>query len=124
MRLYHSSNTDFEIIDLSRSKPNKDFGRAFYVSENPDEIAPVGRAKVILQGGEFTMLSYDFDESLLVDGSLKVLSFKGYTKEWAEFIFANRDFTQDSHHDYDIVYGPIANDNVGEQKAIDCLKKV
>ena len=108
MRLYHSSNTDFEIIDLSRSKPNKDFGRA----------------KVILQGGEFTMLSYDFDESLLVDGSLKVLSFKGYTKEWAEFIFANRDFTQDSHHDYDIVYGPIANDNVGEQKAIDCLKKV
>ena len=124
MRLYHSSNTDFEIIDLSRSKPNKDFGRAFYVSENPDEIAPVGRAKVILQGGEFTMLSYDFDESLLVDGSLKVLSFKGYTKEWAEFIFANRDFTQDFHHDNDVVYGPIANDNVGEQKAIDCLKKV
>ena len=31
MRLYHSSNTDFEVIDLSRSKPNKDFGRAFYI---------------------------------------------------------------------------------------------
>ena len=115
MRLYHSSNTYFEAIDLSRSKPNKDFGRAFYVSENSDEIAPVGRAKVILQGGELTMLSYDFDESLLTDGSLKVLRFNGYTKEWAEFIFANRDFTQDFHHDYDVVYGPIANDNVGEQ---------
>ena len=124
MRLYHSSNTDFEVIDLSSSKPNKDFGRAFYVSENSDEIAPVGRAKVILQGGEFTMLSYDFDGSLLTDGSLKALRFNGYTKEWAEFVFANRDFTQDFHHDYDVVYGPIANDNVGEQKAIDCLKKV
>ena len=115
MRLYHSSNTDFDVIYLSASKPNKDFGRAFYVSENPDEIAPVGRAKVLLRGGEYTMLSYNFDESLLTDGFLKVLRFEGYSREWAEFIFANRDFTQDFHHDYDVVYGPIANDNVGEQ---------
>lgn len=35
--------------------------------------------------------------------------------EWAEFIFANRDFKQEYRHDYDIVYGPNANDNVGEQ---------
>lgn len=33
MKLYHSSNCGFQIIDLEASKPNKDFGKAFYVSE-------------------------------------------------------------------------------------------
>ena len=44
MRLYHCSNMDFDVIDLSKSKPNKDFGRAFYLSANPREIEPVGKA--------------------------------------------------------------------------------
>lgn len=52
MKLYHCSNMDFDKIDLSKSKPNKDFGRAFYLSEHADEIKPVGKAKVLLHGGE------------------------------------------------------------------------
>ena len=115
MKLYHSTNVTFDVVDLAKSKPNKDFGRAFYVSANASEIEPVGRAKVILHGGDLNMLVYEFDESRLTDGSLKVLRFEGYTSDWAEFIFANRDFRQDFHHDFDVVYGPIANDNVGEQ---------
>ena len=104
MKLYHCSNMDFDKIDLSKSKPNKDFGRAFYLSEHADEIKPVGKAKVLLHGGEFTMLEYEFDEKLLSDGTLMVLRF-----------VANRDFKQNFSHNYDVVYGPIANDNVGEQ---------
>ena len=61
------------------------------------------------------MLEYEFDEKLLSDGTLRVLRFDAYTSEWAEFIFANRDFKQNFSHNYDVVYGPIANDNVGEQ---------
>jgi len=30
MILYHGSNIAIETIDLSKSKPNKDFGKAFY----------------------------------------------------------------------------------------------
>jgi len=115
MKLYHSSNVSFDEIDLAKSKPNKDFGRAFYVSANPYEIEPVGKAKVLLEGGVLTMMEFDFDESLLTDGSLKFKRFDSYSLEWAEFIFANRDFNQSFNHDYDVVYGPIANDNVGEQ---------
>ncbi|MBD9168793.1 MAG: DUF3990 domain-containing protein [Parabacteroides johnsonii] len=33
MKLYHGTNKDFDRIDLSKSKPNKDFGRGFYLSE-------------------------------------------------------------------------------------------
>jgi hypothetical protein len=29
MRLYHGSTIDIQSVDLAKSKPNKDFGRAF-----------------------------------------------------------------------------------------------
>ena len=37
MRLYHGSNTAFKEIDLDVCRPNKDFGRGFYLS--PDRLA-------------------------------------------------------------------------------------
>ena len=32
MMLYHGTNVEFDKIDLLKSKPNKDFGRGFYLS--------------------------------------------------------------------------------------------
>ena len=32
MKLYHGTNTDFNHIDIDKSKPNNDFGRGFYLS--------------------------------------------------------------------------------------------
>lgn len=37
MILYHGSNLDIEEIDLEKSKPNKDFGKGFYLSENESQ---------------------------------------------------------------------------------------
>lgn len=37
MILYHGSNTDFGTIDLLKSKPNKDFRRGFYLTEEPTD---------------------------------------------------------------------------------------
>ena len=34
MILYHGTNVEFEFIELSRSKPNKDFGRGFYMLDH------------------------------------------------------------------------------------------
>jgi len=31
MRLYHGSNTAFREVDLAICRPNKDFGRGFYI---------------------------------------------------------------------------------------------
>ena len=55
------------------------------------------------------MSMYDIDESELK--TLKVLSFEGPSDEWIDFVMRNR---QDETfvHDYDIVYGPVANDRV------------
>ena len=52
---------------------------------------------------------YDFDEKYLDD--FNSLLFPEPTEEWAEFVMANRT-NKDFTHDYDIVYGPVANDRV------------
>lgn len=116
MILYHGTNIDFGEIDLLKSKPNKDFGQGFYLSADLSQAEDLAEARVELSGGEPIVLKYDFDESLLTSGDLKVLRFDGYTEEWAYFILANRNNRANKlSHDYDIVIGPIADDRVGRQ---------
>lgn len=114
--LYHGSTVDIEVIDLSKSRPNKDFGRGFYLSADCQQAWRMGEFKAMIEGGEPVMNTFSFDEQLLSSGELKVLTFDGYTREWADFIFMNRNNKESfPMHDYDIVYGPIANDRVGVQ---------
>ena len=116
MKLYHGSTVDIDRIDLSRSRPNKDFGRGFYLSADEQQAMRMAQFKALTEGGHPVMNTYLFDETLMTNGELRVRSFDGYTREWAEFIFQNRNSRDGaSTHDYDIVFGPIANDRVGVQ---------
>ena len=113
MILYHGSNVAIESIDLTKSKRYKDFGRAFYLSEDREQAIKMAEAKTVQFGGEVCVTTFKFDEDCLE--GLSVMSFPRYSREWAEFVYNNRDEQQDFHHDYDIVYGPIANDYIGLQ---------
>lgn len=116
MKLYHGSTEDITKIDLSKSKPNKDFGRGFYLSAEKEQAEKLAEYKAFQFGGEPTLNVFEFDERKLSDSSIEVLKFDGYSKEWADFVFANRNSkTGESIHNYDIVVGPIANDRVGVQ---------
>lgn len=114
MILYHGSNIEIESIDLTLSRPNKDFGKGFYLSENLDQAMNMAEFKVELLGGTPVINKFLFDETEMNRNSLNCLRFPGYTKEWAEFVFNNR-FKVKFHHDYDVVIGPMANDKVGAQ---------
>lgn len=37
MILYHGSNTDIQEIDLSQSRPYKDFGQGFYLTQDKEQ---------------------------------------------------------------------------------------
>ena len=52
---------------------------------------------------------YEFDPQSMQN--YKTLSFGAPTEEWVDFVMANR-MQEDYKHDYDIVYGPVANDHV------------
>lgn len=114
--LYHGSNISIDEIDLLKSRPNKDFGQGFYLSEDRNQAWRMGEFKALTEGGEPVLNTFLFDDQALTSGELRVLTFEGYTREWAEFIFMNRNNpTSVPAYDYDIVYGPIANDRVGVQ---------
>lgn len=115
MKLFHGSNQYIQSIDLSKSKPFKDFGQAFYLSDEITQAQKMAEAKVIQFGGDISITEFDFDKNLLLNNQLNVKIFNSYDKEWAEFIFNNRDENQNFTHSYDIVYGPIADDYIGLQ---------
>lgn len=69
--------------------------------------------KVMIGGGSEEITIFEIEDSSLND--LKVKRFEEYTEEWAEFVYNNRGEKQSFQHDYDLVYGPIANDTVGVQ---------
>ena len=115
MILYHGSNTMINVIDLTKSKRYKDFGQAFYLSAEEEQARKMAIAKVVQFGGEESVTLFDFKEACLSSNDLQVKCFTEYSREWAEFVFNNRDENQDFLHSYDIVYGPIADDYVGLQ---------
>ena len=116
MILYHGSNIEIQKIDLSKSRPNKDFGKAFYLSKEMQQAEEMAAFTVDRFGGKTFITSFEFDETLLNDSQLQVKTFDDYSREWAEFIFSNKDTDSEVNiHNYDIVYGPIANDKVGRQ---------
>ena len=116
MILYHGSNTEVSVIDLQKSKPNKDFGQAFYLSDNMEQAIEMAEFKVSTFGGSCIVNQFECADSILSDKSLNIKTFNDYSDEWAKFVFLNRDANSGTNvHDYDIVYGPIANDRVGRQ---------
>ena len=114
MIIYHGSTVDIERIDLQKSKPNKDFGRAFYLSANYDQALEMAQFKAEFAELPPVVNVYRFDEKLLQD--FKYKRFESYTEEWAHFVYNHRTDPQGrTLHDYDIVFGPIANDTIGAQ---------
>ena len=115
MKLYHGTNKDFDKIDLLKSKPNKDFGRGFYLSADYGQALDMSKVKVEqLETGNPMVQVYEIADNAWED--LRVLRFENYSEEWAKFILLNRNNPMPlPAHDYDVVIGPIANDRVGVQ---------
>lgn len=116
MILYHGSNTDIVSIDLSRSSVGKDFGCGFYLTANREQAERMGWRKARLYGGEMIVSTFEFDEKAALEAGLNIKDFQTYSKEWADFVLSNRaNGTRTQIHGFDIVHGPIANDDVGFQ---------
>ena len=113
IKLYHGTNVDFMKVDFTKCRPNKDFGRGFYLTDLPSQALLMAQRKCELDGyGTPIVQIYEFNDSCLTDDSLRVLIFDKVSEEWASFILSNRMRNRKDKHDYDIVIGPIADDGV------------
>ena len=117
MILYHGSNVEIEAIDFAKSKPGKDFGLGFYLSPEAEQAQKMAEKKALLFGGQPTITRYEFDEEAAkADAEIAYQRYEKYSLERGQFVKKNRDNKErTSLHSYDIIYGPIANDDIGYQ---------
>jgi hypothetical protein len=113
MKVYHGSYTKIERIDLLKGVPNRDFGRGFYVTKFRRQ-AEVWATRI----GQYhhtqgVVTEFEFIDTAFTASICKIRRFESYNEEWLDFVVQNRDIKseQPAHH-YDIVEGPVANDQI------------
>jgi len=114
MILYHGSYMEIDVIDLKKSKPYKDFGKAFYLTKYYEQAKFWANRLGEEHKKKGVVTEFEFDEYAYEDESLKVLKFDGYNEQWFDFIVFNRS-KRNPTHEYDIVEGPVADDDVTRQ---------
>ncbi|MDR1572504.1 MAG: DUF3990 domain-containing protein [Clostridiales Family XIII bacterium] len=119
--LYHGTIYEFDIIDVTKDKGNKDFGRGFYTSRDirhAERLAARNKSieeeRSALRGVKKRaapwLYTYEFDHDELA--ALNVKEFDAAGREWMRFVVLNRESKSEiQKHGYDIVIGPTANDN-------------
>lgn len=120
MILYHGSNVDIKKISLLKCKPNKDFGKGFYLTTIKEQAVRMSLRVSRMFGGTPCINEYSFDENILKSESLKIKIFEKPSESWARFVITNRNYKYEQNifgdnnldNRYDIVVGPIANDDL------------
>mgnify|MGYP003294842350 FL=1 len=111
MRIYHGSIEKVENPEI-RILRNRtlDYGYGFYTTTSYNQAKDwVRRRMDNMNASKGFVNIYEFDKDAL--NHLNCLVFESPTEEWVDFVMNNR--TKKSFvHDYDIVYGPVANDKV------------
>ena len=111
MKLYHGSIVSVKNPNLRLGRPNTDYGKGFYTTVDFEQAARWARIRRDRAGSGNAVVSvYEVDDDLLHKKDVRIMEYNGATKEWLDFVVANRRYAP--LHDYDIVLGPVANDNL------------
>lgn len=110
MKLYHGSLEIVQKPEIRKANRTLDYGSGFYTTTSYEQAeAWVRRRMDEAKQNKGYVNVYEIPESLLTE--LRQLLFQSPTEEWVDFVMRNR--TEKGFvHDYDIVYGPVANDRV------------
>ena len=114
MKVFHGSYTEISVIDLSKCELGRDFRRAFYVTKLREQADFWAKRKGRVNSSDGVVTEYEFYENAYEHYNLKVLRFDRYSEEWLDFVVENR-HPGAIMHDYDIVEGPIANDDIAQR---------
>ena len=108
--LFHGTTADFEKIMLGKSHNRRDFGIGFYTTILEKQAKEWAyRLSLREKVNKYYVYKFVFRE----DDTLKIQRFDALNKEWLEFIKENRS-KGGLQHNYDVVIGPVADDNTME----------
>ena len=110
MKLYHGSLEIVKKPEIRKANRTLDYGNGFYTTTSFEQAeAWVKRRMDEAKQTKGYVNVYDIPETF--PSTLRQLVFLSPTEEWVDFVMRNR--TEKGFvHDYDIVYGPVANDRV------------
>lgn len=111
MIVYHGSNTVVRQPKLIPQNRFLDFGFGFYTTTNKAQAINFAQ-KVFKRKkeGKMQVSIYELDEKKIFEECL-VLRFNAPDEKWLDFVAANRSGNYKGEN-YDIIYGPVANDDV------------
>ena len=101
MIVYHGSNVEVPVPRILQNGFYKDFGYGFYCTSYEKQA----KRWAMTRKGESILNRYEYR----LHPDLKVLSFVEMTDEWLDFVV---DCRSGIEHDYDIVEGPMADDQI------------
>lgn len=108
--LFHGTDVDFTQICLDKSHNKRDFGVGFYTTILEKQAKDWAyRLSLRNHSKIYFVMKFLFIEN----NGLKTKRFESLNKEWLEFIKINRS-KGGLQHDYDVVIGPVADDNTME----------
>ena len=99
--VYHGSNVEVAVPRILQNGFYKDFGYGFYCTNYEKQA----KRWAMTKKGESVINRYEYE--LCMD--LKILSFDNITDEWLDFVAKCR---MGIEHNYDIVEGPMADDQI------------
>lgn len=100
-KIYHGSNVEVSVPRILQNGFYKDFGYGFYCTVYEKQA----KRWAITRKGDSILNSYVYTSNI----NLKVLEFSEMTDEWLDFVVECR---MRIEHDYDIVEGPMADDQI------------
>ena len=115
MILYHGTTVEIKKPEIITSEIGRDFGFAFYTTDIKEQAErwALRRAKIQSRKTGSKSLAivnvYEWQQT----NDLNIKNFEGTSMEWLNMVVECRS-NINYHHEFDIVCGKIANDNVGE----------
>lgn len=112
--LYHGGSDIIKEPEIRIAERTLDFGTGFYTTSSKTQAENLVRNRIArMKWPNGYVNAYNFEQT---DELLKIKQFEGPTEEWVDFVLSNR-VEEGFTHDFDIVIGPVANDNVYRQFA-------
>ena len=110
MLVYHGSIEKVETPELRMSNRTLDYGSGFYTTTSLRQAEEWVRRRMAEHKADKGFVNiFELDEKALKN--LNCLFFDKPSDEWVDFVMQNR-MQKGYSHQYDVVYGPVANDRV------------
>ena len=115
-RVYHGSVEEVRKPEIRQPNRSLDYGSGFYTTTSYEQAKRWVERRMKDKGVAVGYVNiYELDEKLVKN--MKSLFFEKPTEEWVSFVMRNRT-ERNFVHDYDVVYGPVADDSVYTQFAL------